>query len=602
MDLSWYLLVDHPVDCLSCPFRSGWLPMVVTLGSGDSDTFTFDTNTGRMSQFKAAIGAGGSSLTGNLTWNGNGSLAQLGIVDQFYPVNSQTCTYTHDDLARINKVDCGSTQWGQTFSFDAFGNITKSVISGHQGTNFWPGYTASTNHFSCSGCTYDNNGNLTYDGYNTYAWDAEGQFSQFQGGTASVYDALGRRAEQTNTSGTSEILYGTDGSKLALMNGTAVQKAFIPLPGGATAVYSSTNLAFYRHPDWLGTSRIASTPVTRAVYFDGFSSPFGEGGWETGTSDHNFTGQNQDLVPNLFYDFPAREYHPGEGRWMSPDPAGVAAVDPANPQSWNRYGYVNNSPLNSVDPLGLTLAECTARNACADHAQQTQSPKAGGGIWNLSLDSISFVNFLMGSTIWTSPGEGPERFTVTLLGVSTTWEDPPGLTADSFTGTSATTATSAAFATAQGTGAGIAKCTEDRHSFFSVAGMGDLAGAQAFGVDWNLRNTPVVSTFGGNLILDLYYGAFGTSSESPGDAANGTAHAALSEIIPAAAGAPLTWGRRTADIMALNLAGKGGLPISLPRVGALNKGLNALEHLGPSLVVDAGFVLGDVLTCVLKPE
>ena len=29
------------------------------------------------------------------------------------------------------------------------------------------------------------------------------------------------------------------------------------------------------------------------------------------------------------------------------------AVDPANPQSWNRYGYVNNSPLNSVDPLGL---------------------------------------------------------------------------------------------------------------------------------------------------------------------------------------------------------------------------------------------------------
>jgi len=60
--------------------RSGWLPMVVTLGSGDSDTFTFDTNTGRMSQYKAAIGTGGSSLTGNLTWNGNGSLAQLGLI------------------------------------------------------------------------------------------------------------------------------------------------------------------------------------------------------------------------------------------------------------------------------------------------------------------------------------------------------------------------------------------------------------------------------------------------------------------------------------------------------------------------------------------
>jgi hypothetical protein len=28
-------------------------------------------------------------------------------------------------------------------------------------------------------------------------------------------------------------------------------------------------------------------------------------------------------------------------------------VDPTNPQSWNRYGYVNNSPLNLVDPYGL---------------------------------------------------------------------------------------------------------------------------------------------------------------------------------------------------------------------------------------------------------
>ena len=28
-------------------------------------------------------------------------------------------------------------------------------------------------------------------------------------------------------------------------------------------------------------------------------------------------------------------------------------IDPFNPQSWNRYAYVNNNPLNSVDPWGL---------------------------------------------------------------------------------------------------------------------------------------------------------------------------------------------------------------------------------------------------------
>ncbi len=56
-------------------FRAGWLPMVVTLGCGDSDTFTFDTDTGRIHEYQAAVGSW--SLTGNMAWNGNGSLAQL---------------------------------------------------------------------------------------------------------------------------------------------------------------------------------------------------------------------------------------------------------------------------------------------------------------------------------------------------------------------------------------------------------------------------------------------------------------------------------------------------------------------------------------------
>ncbi len=42
-----------------------------------------------------------------------------------------------------------------------------------------------------------------------------------------------------------------------------------------------------------------------------------------------------------------------QGRWLSPDPAGKRAANPANPQSWNRCAYVLNNACNAVDPLGL---------------------------------------------------------------------------------------------------------------------------------------------------------------------------------------------------------------------------------------------------------
>ena len=60
---------------------------------------------------------------------------------------------------------------------------------------------------------------------------------------------------------------------------------------------------------------------------------------------------NQDTVTNL-YDFPAREYGI-QGRWPSPDPAGLGAASLANPQSLNRYAYAANSPASLTDPTGL---------------------------------------------------------------------------------------------------------------------------------------------------------------------------------------------------------------------------------------------------------
>ncbi len=183
-------------------------------------------------------------------------------------------------------------------------------------------------------------------------------------GIVATYDALGRVVEQQSGSTYTEVLYSPVG-KVALMNGTSLTKAFIGLPGGGTAVYNSSGLTYYRHPDWLGSSRLASTPA-RGLYSSTAYAPFGEQYATSGTSDPSFTGQNSDTVSSL-YDFTFRRMSPSQGRWASPDPGGLAVVDPASPQTWNRYAYVANNPVNFIDPVGLQLlgpVQCSPPNYC----------------------------------------------------------------------------------------------------------------------------------------------------------------------------------------------------------------------------------------------
>jgi RHS repeat-associated protein len=329
----------------------------VTFGSVDYDTFSYDPNTGRLNQYKFSVGATPQTVTGNLTWNPNGSLGSLAITDQLNSANTQTCNYSHDDLGRIATANCG-TPWNQTFSFDPFGNISKSATAG---ISFLPTYSLSTNRYaSVPGCapSYDANGFATNDCAHTYSWDSAGNPRTIDG-VSLTYDALGRMVEQASGSVYTQIVYGPGGDKLALMNGQTLAKAFVALPAGGAAVYTSTGLIYYRHSDWLGSGRLATTP-TRTMYFDVAYGPYGESYAPSGSVSLNFTGQNQDTVSGL-YDFLFREYNANQGRWPWPDPAGIGAVSMGNPQTWNRYAYVGNTPLTSVDALGL-LSKCS--DAC----------------------------------------------------------------------------------------------------------------------------------------------------------------------------------------------------------------------------------------------
>lgn len=247
------------------------------------------------------------------------------------------------------------------------------------------------------------------DGFHTYTWDSEGRPHTIDT-VGLTYDALGRMVEQARGSSFKEIVYGLNGGKLALMTGQTLQKAFVALPSGDSAVYTASGLAYYRHADWLGSSRFASTPA-RAKYYDVAYAPYGENYANSGTTDLNFTGQNQDTAAGL-YDFPVREYHPVQGRWVTPDPAGAGAVDPSNPQSWNRYAYVTNSPLNAIDPSGMKECRdgrpggCFAQTGVADGIIACLGSEAcatGGSlelqILSLALTPTSYVSVFNGSYV-----------------------------------------------------------------------------------------------------------------------------------------------------------------------------------------------------------
>jgi len=313
-------------------------------------TYTYDQNTQRMTGYSAALADG--TISGSLKWNPNGSLQQLVIADPFNSTDVQTCSYSADDLSRIASVNCvnGSTNvWGQTFSYDVFGNVSKS------GSSSWiPGYNASTNQYALSGTTYDADGNLLNDSFNKYTWDAEGKplSTAYSNGQtfAFVYDAFGHKVE-SSVNGTYQDSYVTLGKFKLSAHGQTPMYSEFPVPG-ASILGNLGGGTGVKLADWLGTVRAFYSYTGGGYSSSGAHAPFGESYGNNGTPLTDFTGQESDGNGNTTYYFPERHYRSTEGRWLSPDPAGLGTADFSNPQSWNRYAYVMNNPLSNVDPQG----------------------------------------------------------------------------------------------------------------------------------------------------------------------------------------------------------------------------------------------------------
>ena len=129
----------------------------------------------------------------------------------------------------------------------------------------------------------------------------------------------------------------------------AVIALFGSLPGllvqDAFAQTGSEKTYFFIN-DHLGTPQKV-IDETGAVVWSADYKPFGQAGITVNTLENNFRfpGQYYDEETALHYNW-HRYYDPGTGRYLTPDPIGLAG-------GINLFSYASNSPIIHVDPRGL---------------------------------------------------------------------------------------------------------------------------------------------------------------------------------------------------------------------------------------------------------
>jgi len=196
--------------------------------------------------------------------------------------------------------------------------------------------------------SYDQNGNLTSDGVNTYSWNARDQLNTITGNALSAslqYDALGRRTNKTVNGTPLNYLY--DGASIVkeLSGTTSVADN---LTDGFDRIFNRSDATGNRVPltDVQG-STLSLSDSNGALETDYTYAPFGQT-TSTGASSSNsskFVGREDDGT-GLYFNR-ARFYSPTLQRFINEDPIGYGGGDA------NVYAYANNDPINLSDGLGF---------------------------------------------------------------------------------------------------------------------------------------------------------------------------------------------------------------------------------------------------------
>lgn len=360
-----------------------------TYGNGVVTTTGYYPGTGRLNTTQAGPGNAVQFL--GHSYDNAGKLTSR--VDLFTGVNA---SYQYDEISRVTSETRSGAGLPSAqviaWTYDAIGNISTRTEAGTTNVyNYNTSGAGSTrphavanvsglvNGYAVPRYDYDANGNLNGGAGRGVSWFSFNKVQTVASGPVSLnylYDADQERAKETY------ILNGALQRSTVYLNPAAgaglyyedesgvagiKKKHFITAAGGTVAVIvctavpctSTANTSTqYWHKDHLGSVSVvtnaAGAVVERLAY-----EPFGKRRNSNGVTDTNgtltptstdrgYTG-HEHMAEVGMINMNGRIYDPGLGRFVSADPIIQSA---SNLQSYNRYSYIWNNPLNGTDPSG----------------------------------------------------------------------------------------------------------------------------------------------------------------------------------------------------------------------------------------------------------
>jgi RHS repeat-associated protein len=267
--------------------------------------------------------------------------------------SGRTVNWNYDGVYRLTKEsissDPANVNGGVSYSLDPVGN-RKSSTSTLSGVN--PESSTFTVDDELTTDVYDNNGNTTHSGVNSFTYDSENELKTMNGGAVTlIYDGDGNRVAKSvngvttryliddlNPTGLPQVVEETVNNVVQRQYTYGLQLI------SENQIANNTWITSFYQTDGTGSVRQLTNSagvVTDTYEYDAFGNKISS----TGTTPNNYLYRGEQYDPDLVsYYLRARYYNPLTGRFLS--------VDPETSEGQRRYEYAGADPVNGMDPSG----------------------------------------------------------------------------------------------------------------------------------------------------------------------------------------------------------------------------------------------------------